>query len=259
MKLEAGRNFSRDFGTDATAAYIVNHTAAGKFGWTAEQSVGKALRFAEGRPGTIIGVIEDFHFQPLNRTIEPLALMLEDQALAFASIKLDGVDIAGAVDFVREKWTALEPGREFESYFVDDDFAARYSSEERLSRILTAFALLAIFIACLGLFGLASYTAVQRTREIGIRRVLGASVNGIVALLSREFMKWVLAANLAAWPTTYLVMRNLWLADFPYRAGLPWTLFLIAGGSSLVIALLTVGFQVIRAASADPAVSLRYE
>lgn len=259
IKLIAGRDFSRDFATDATQAYIINRTAAEKFGWSVEEAVDKALRFAEGRPGTIIGVIEDFHYQPLSQTIEPMTLMLENQRLAFASMKIDERDTSASIDFVRNKWETLEPGREFQYFFVDDDFASRYASEERLRDILSSFALLAVLIACLGLFGLASYTAVQRTREIGIRRVLGASVNGMVVHLSRQFVKWVLAANLIAWPVTYFAMRNYWLANFPYRSTPPLLTFLIAGAASLLIALLTVSFQVIRAAAANPADSLRYE
>ncbi len=259
MTVLAGRDFSREFTTDATEAYIINATAAGKFGWSVDEAVNKDLTFAEGRPGKIIGVIEDFHYQPLQFAIEPLVLMIEQQALSFASMKIDPRNVAATLAFVEEKWSALEPGREFDYFFVDDDFAARYEAEERLGDILRSFALLAIFIACLGLFGLASYTAEQRTREIGIRKVLGASPQSIVIHLSKEFVKWVIVANVLAWPAAYLLMKNLWLANFPYRTSpAVWT-FLISGVASVIIALLTVSFQVVRASAANPADSIRYE
>jgi len=259
MRLISGRNFSTDFSTDANEAYIVNEVAARRFGWTPDEAIGKKLAFAEGRPGLIIGVLSDFHYQPLSQEIEPMALMLEKQALAFVSMRLDPRNISGTIEFVREKWTKLEPGREFDYFFLDDDLATRYASEDRLSDILSLFALLAIAIACLGLFGLASYTAEQRTREIGIRKVLGASIKSVIFQLSKEFIKWVLVSNLIAWPLTYWVMRNYWLSSFPYRTDPTLLIFLTAGAASIVIAVLTVGFQVVRAATANPADSLRYE
>jgi len=259
MELIAGRNFSREFTTDTTEAYIVNEIAASKFGWTAEEAVGKTLTFAEGRPGKIIGVVRDFHFQPLRQSIEPLALMIEEQRLAFASVKISTVNVSETIEFVKEKWMVREPGREFSYSFMDEDFAARYTAEERLSQILSSFALLAIFIACLGLLGLASFTAEQRTKEIGIRKVLGASVNNIIFHLSKEFAKWVLIANIIAWPAIYVLMNKFWLSSFPYRIRPSLPIFLVAGAASLLIALLSVGLQVIRASMADPAKSLRYE
>ncbi len=259
MRLVSGRNFSEDFSTDATEAYIVNEIAARRFGWDPDEAVGKELAFAEGRPGHIIGVLADFHYQPLNQEIEPMALMMEKQALAFVSMRVDPRNTSAAIEFVREKWTSLEPGREFDYFFLDDDLATRYASEDRLSDILSLFALLAIVIACLGLFGLASYTAEQRTREIGIRKVLGASINSVIVQLSKEFIKWVLVANIVAWPLTYWLMRNYWLSGFPYRTSPELWIFLAAGAASIVIALITVGFQVVRAATANPADSLRYE
>ncbi len=259
IRLAAGRDFSKEFSTDATKAYIINATAAQKFGWSADEAIGKDLTFAEGRPGQIIGVIDDFHYLPLTQAIEPLVLMLEETRLAFASIKVNPANTAQALEYVKNKWETFEPGREFNYFFVEDDFSSQYSAEERLSEILSVFAGLAIIIACLGLFGLASYTAVQRTREIGIRKVLGASIRSIIVFLSKEFVKWVLVANALAWPITFWVMRNYWLSGFPYRTDPSLMIFFTAGAASILIALLTVGFQVVRAASANPADSLRYE
>lgn len=255
----AGRDFSLDFTTDAAEAYIINETAAKRFGWGNEEALQKALAFAEGRPGKIIGVVRDFHFRSLDQAIEPLALMIDEQTLAFASLKISTQNISGTIDFVKTKWEGLEPGREFDFFFIDEEFAVLYASEERLSDILSFFAMLAIFIACLGLFGLASFTAEQRTKEIGIRKILGATVRNIVFHLSKEFVRWVLLANLIAWPVTYFVMRQYWLSNFPYKIDPHLVTFLLAGLISIVIALLTVSFQVIRAAISNPADSLRYE
>jgi putative ABC transport system permease protein len=259
MELLAGRNFSDEFTTDAKEAYIINEIAARKFGWTAEEAIDKKLAFAEGRPGKIVGVIKDFHFQSLQRAIDPLALMIDEQRLAFASLKISTMNVAETVAFVKNDWERLEQGREFDYFFIDEEFASLYASEQRLSDILSFFAALAIFIACLGLFGLASFTAEQRTKEIGIRKVLGASIRSIVVHLSSQFVRWVLAANLIAWPLAYYLMRNHWLANFPYRISPRIMSFLLAGAISILIALVTVSFQVIRAALSNPAESLRYE
>lgn len=258
LELISGRKFSLDFSTDIKEAYIINETAAKKFGWM-ENAVGKKLAFAEGRPGKIIGVVKDFHFRALQQEIEPLALMIDEQTLAFASFKINPLNVSETLAYIKNKWQGYEPEREFDFFFMDDEFAAQYEAEEKLSAILSFFALLAIFIACLGLFGLASFTAEQRTKEIGIRKILGASVNNIVFHLSKEFIKWVLVANITAWPIAYYVMNNHWLKNFPYRISPQVLTFILAGVISIIIALLTVSFQVIRAAISNPIDSLRYE
>jgi len=259
MELLAGRDFSEEFSTDATEAYIINETAARKFGWKNEESLGKKLAFAEGRPGRIIGVVKDFHFQSLQQIIEPLALMIDEQNLAFVSLKINTKNVSDTLDFVKDKWGKFESNREFDYFFIDEEFASLYASEEQLSNILSFFALMAIFIACLGLFGLASFTAEQRTKEIGSRKVMGATVQNIVFHLSKEFVRWVLVANLIAWPSAYFLMRNYWLMNFPYRINPHIVTFLLAGVISIFIALITVSFQVIRAAISNPVESLRYE
>jgi putative ABC transport system permease protein len=259
IEIIAGRNYSQEFSTDASAAYIINETAARKFGWSPEEAVDKKLRFAEGRPGQIIGVVKDFHFQSLSEAIDPITIIIDEQNLAFASLKLNTQDESDIIAYVKDKWESVEQGREFDYFFIDEEFRALYSSEERLSDILSFFALLAIFVACLGLFGLASFTAEQRTKEIGIRKVLGANVQNIVFHLSKEFVRWVVFANLIAWPTAYFVMRSYWLADFPYRIDPRVLTFILAGIISLLIAVLTVSFQVVRAAVSNPIDSLRYE
>jgi putative ABC transport system permease protein len=168
-------------------------------------------------------------------------------------------DISRTLSYIEKTWNSFEKERSFEFLFVDENFDALYNSEERLSQIITFFALIAIFVACLGLFGLASYTAEQKTKEIGIRKVLGASVGSIVFQLSRNFIKWVLVANVIAWPLTYFVLKNYWLSHFPFRISLKLLTFATAGLIALCIALMTVSYQSIKAALADPVNSIRYE
>lgn len=258
MELLDGRNFSKDFATDIKDAFIINETAARKFGWM-EGAVEKKLTFVEVKEGKVIGVVKDFHFTSLQSEIEPLVIMLDEQQFAFVSLKINTQNVSETIDYVRDKWGTFEPDREFNYFFIDNEFAAQYASEERLSEILISFAVIAIFIACLGLFGLASFTAEQRTKEIGIRKILGASPNNIVFNLSKEFIRWVLAANIIAWPAAYYVMNNYWLTNFPYRTNPHLWTFVLAGAASVVIAIITVGFQVFRASIANPADSLRYE
>jgi putative ABC transport system permease protein len=168
-------------------------------------------------------------------------------------------DISATLSYIEKTWNAFEKERSFGYFFVDENFDSLYHSEQQLSQIITFFAFIAIFVACLGLFGLASYTAEQSTKEIGIRKVLGATASSIVVLLSRNFLKWVLVSNLIAWPVTYYVMRNYWLANFPFRIPISLLTFVMAGIIALFIALLTVSYQSIKAAVANPVESLRYE
>jgi len=258
MELIDGRDFSEDFATDSKDATIINETAARKFGWM-ENALGKSISSPGQGSRKVIGVLKDFHFQALRTEIEPLSVVVDDRAAAFASIKINPMNVSATVDFVKTRWETFEPGREFSYFFLDEDLDSRYDAEEKLSDILSTFAGLAIIIACLGLFGLASFTAEQRTKEIGIRKVLGASVNNIVYNLSKEFVKWVIIANIIAWPVAYYLMKTYWLVNFPYRIDPAVGMFVIAGVLSVIIALATVSFQVIRAALLNPADSIRYE
>jgi putative ABC transport system permease protein len=211
----------------------------------------------------IVGIMKDFHFESLKDPIEPLVVRLAPAAdlarqARFLSLKLLKGDIPATLAFVKEKWTERSE-RGFDFFFADENFDALYWREERIGRIITAFAVMAVFVACLGLFGLASFAAEQRTKEIGVRKVLGASEAGLAALLSRDFLKWVLLANAIGLPAAYFIISRFWLSNFAYRTNPGIMIFLSVAGLSLLIALLTVSWQAVRAAVANPVDSLRYE
>jgi putative ABC transport system permease protein len=257
-----GRDFSRDFPSDAGGAFLVNETAARRMGWGAD-AVGRKIGFDTDDHREIVGIMKDFHFESLKSPIAPLVVRYVPDAelvsrTRFLSLKLKRGDIPTTVDFVKSKWAARSE-RGFSFFFADENFDALYRAEERIGRILTAFAVMAVFVACLGLFGLASFAAEQRTKEIGVRKVLGASESGLMALLSKEFLKWVLLANLIALPASYVLLVRYWLANFAYRTSPGVPVFLAVAGLSLAIALLTVSGQAVRAALANPVDSLRYE
>ncbi len=258
IEIAKGRDFSREFGSDKDGAFLINGTAAAKLGW-GEETLGKRIGYSDEVMRPIVGVVKDFHYRSLKEVIGPLAIFLAPEDHPLLSIKMNTSDISGALSFIEKTWKSFEKDRSFEYFFVDENFDALYHSEEQLSQIITFFACIAIFVASLGLFGLASYTAEQSTKEIGIRKVLGASVGSIVVTLSRNFLKWVLVANGIAWPVTYFVMKNYWLSNFPFRIPIRISIFIAAGIISIVIALLTVSSQSIKAALTDPAKTLKYE
>jgi len=257
MEIVRGRNFSKRFATDTAGVFLLNMTAAEKLGWGYD-AVGRKIGFTEESMGPIVGLVSDFHYQSLHEAIGPLAIVLTDESESRVSIKLRPEEISEIISFVQKTWKTFEHERSFEYFFADEHFNTLYHGEERLSRIIMTFALLGIFIACLGLFGLASFTAEQRTKEIGIRKVLGAPVSGIVILLTKEFMRWILLANLAAWPIAYIVM-NRWLQNFAYRTHIDWRTFVLATALGIVVAMLTVSYQSIKAAITNPVDSLKYE
>lgn len=259
MKIVAGRDFSNQIVTDISDAFLVNETGAQKLGWTPEEAVGKELEFMTVRKGHIVGVIKDFHFKSMREKIEPLVVMAQKGGFGFLVFRLSGKNVSETIDFVEKTWKKFEPEHEFSYFFVDEIFDVMYVSEERTSQIFSIFAFLAIFIASLGLFGLASYTAQQRTREIGIRKVLGASASRIILNLTTEFLKWVVVANFVAIPVAAIVLRKYWLASFPFHDGLPIWTFVLASGLSIVIAFVTVYYQSFKAATANPVNSIRNE
>jgi putative ABC transport system permease protein len=259
IALAAGRSFSRQMDADTTRDLIINETAARALGWnTPQEAVGKTVNYFRNRSGTVIGVVKDFHFQTLHMGMQPLMMVFAPDGYGYAMVRIAAHDIGGTLEHVKRAWTAFAPQWPFEYLFLDDNFGKQYEAEQRLGKIFGAFGGIAIFIACLGLFGLASFTAGRRTREIGIRKVLGATASGIVHLLSREFLKLVLVANVIAWPVAYFAM-NKWLQSFAYRIDIGWWIFALAGGLALLIALLTVSTQAIKAALANPVEALRYE
>ncbi len=258
IEIAEGRDFSREFGADKDGAFLINEIAVSKLGW-GEETLGKRIGYSDEVMRPIVGIVKDFHYKSLKKVIGPLAIFLAPEDHPFLSIKMNTNDISATLSTIEKTWKSFEKDRSFEYFFVDENFDALYHSEEQLSQIITFFACIAIFVASLGLFGLASYTAEQSTKEIGIRKVLGASVGSIVVRLSKNFLKWVLVANGIAWPVTYFVVKNYWLSNFPFRIPISILTFISAGVMSVFIALLTVSSQSIKAALTNPAKTLKYE
>lgn len=260
MKMVSGRNFSKDFKTDSTGI-ILNETAAKALGWNTATAVGKTvIRLNSDKgdnfPFHVIGVVRNFNFKSLHEAVSPLYMTLQPESGLIFKIKT--ADIAGLLATMKKQWDNYDTEEPFSYSFMDDLFNKTYSTEQKTSTVLNLFSVLIILIACLGLFGLAAYTAEQRTKEIGIRKVLGASVTQVTKMLSKEFLKLVLVASLIAFPVGWWAM-NKWLQSFAYRITISWWVFAFAGLVALVIALLTVSFQAIKAAVANPVQSLRTE
>jgi putative ABC transport system permease protein len=258
IRMAAGRNFDRAITSDPGQAFILNESAVLSLGWnTPDEALGNII-YSAGHEGPVIGVTEDFHFQGLQREVAPLIMDLNPDRFNLINLNVNVASIKDTLSFVENTWEDLLPGVPLEYYFLDESFNRHYQREEQIGRVGAVFTFLGLFTACLGLFGLASFMSEQRTKEIGIRKVLGASVLNIVFNLTKEFSKWVLAANLIAWPVAYFVMRQ-WLQNFAYRQNTELWIFMISAAASLVIALLTVSYQSVRVALSDPIVSLRYE
>jgi putative ABC transport system permease protein len=260
MEMKLGRDFDRKFLTDSSAI-ILNESAAKLFGYT--DPVGKKisalvdLNAKQTREYTIIGVVKNFNFESLRKNIGALGLRL-GKAPGSVSFRLTTENLPAVISKIEANWHTIAPNQPFSYQFMDEAFANVYNNEQRIGKIFITFAALAIFIACLGLFGLATYTTEQRTKEIGIRKVLGASTSGIVALLSKDFLKLILIANGIAFPLAWWAM-NSWLSDFAYKITIEWWVFVVAGLLAVVVALATISFQAIKAALADPVKSLRSE
>ncbi|MCY7358466.1 MAG: ABC transporter permease [Rudanella sp.] len=259
MKLVAGRNFSPTFGTDSSAV-LINETAAQTYGW-GKNAVGHTLSSPnpQGEVTTlrVIGVVQDFHFRSLHERIAPLAMTLRYNA-GSVIVKAKTSDMAGLLASVKNQWAAFKTEEPFRYSFLEESYQASYEAEQKTGQILGLFAGLTIFVACLGLFGLATFTAQQRTKEIGVRKVLGASVGSIVTLLSKDFLKLVLIAIVIASPLAWWAM-NRWLQDFAYKINIEWRVFVLSGLLAIGIALLTVSFQSVKAALMNPVKSLRSE
>jgi putative ABC transport system permease protein len=258
VQLSEGRYFSRDRSTD-TSAVILNETAVKALGVDNFREERLILMGRKNRPLNIIGVFKDFHLESFHAKIRPMAAMfIDERPGVLLSVRIGPVEIPETLRFIENQWKHYVPDQPLEYVFFDEQFDKNYKAEIQTGKVITAFALLAIFVACLGLFGLASFTAVQRTKEIGIRKVLGASVTGMIMLLSKEFTRWVLLANIIAWPVAWFAMSN-WLQNFAYRIDMGWWIFILSGALALFIALLTVSYQAIKAANANPVDALRYE
>ncbi|MFD2573036.1 ABC transporter permease [Spirosoma soli] len=260
LKLIAGRNFSPQYASDTARAVLINRTAANRLGWTPDEAIGKWLKNTtqDSTNRTIIGVVEDFNFLSLKEVIEPLVIAPNPDDRRAALIRLRPGNLPATVETIRQLYAKTRPSYPFEYHFLDQQFDQMYQADLRQQTILSGFAGLAIFIACLGLFGLASFSAQQRTKEIGVRKVLGASVGSIVSLLSSDFLKPVGIAILIASPIAWYAM-NQWLQNFAYHIDIEWWVFALAGIVAVGIALLTVSSQAIKAALTNPVKSLRSE
>jgi len=257
IKMAQGRFFSREMTTD-TLAVILNETAVSTLNIT-DISKDRLNPSGNNPPLNIIGVFKDFHLQSLHEKIRPMsATLLRSQPGVLLSVRIRPGEIEETIRFLETEWNKFVPGQPADYVFFDDRFDDMYRSEIQAGKVISSFSLLAIFIACLGLFGLASFTMVQRTKEIGIRKVMGASTSGIILLMSRQFLKWVLIANVLAWPIAYYAM-NKWLQNFAFKTDMGLWIFIVSGVSALIIALLTVSYNSIKAAVANPAEALRFE
>lgn len=269
IELIDGRDLSARMATDSSAGFLINEAAARKLGWPLQSTVGRQFSLASdmgGAGGQVVGLMRDFHHASLQHAVEPLVVKFDADAGfsgGYLSLRLEARDIAATLNKVETAWRELEPEQDFAYFFLREDFARQYRAEERLSTLATVCAGLAIFVACLGLLAFAAFTAEQRTKEIGIRKVLGATVASITALLSLEFVKLVILGNLIAWPFAWFAVGQ-WLQNFAHRnpalvGANGWWLFAVAGGLVLTIALATVSTHAVRTALANPVQALRYE
>lgn len=255
METVDGRMYSRDMATDQQEAIMVNEAFVKEIGW--EDPIGKKIAFGQ-QERTIIGVVKDFHFANMRHKIEPLAMLYNPNGGGNLVVKFNVDNASETIQFIQSAWDELYPSSPLEYRFFDEEFGQQYASDERFGKLVFSFTWLAIFIACLGLFGLSAFTAEQKTKEIGVRKVLGASVGGIVVLLSRQFSFLIVFAVLLAAPIAYYIM-TLWLSDFEYRVNINPLWFVVSAVVALGIALLTVTYQSIKAATANPVRALRYE
>ena len=260
IKIVAGRDFSREYPTDDLEAFILNETAIRRLGFeNPEEAIGLPIYTrAPDRSGRIIGVAADFNYESMHNEIIPIITYIRLESMNTVSLRITGSNVQETIAYVQSVWSRFNPGYPISYTFLDERIIALYRNEARMMEMFGYFSLLAIFIACLGLFGLASFTTEERTKEIGVRKVLGASISNITILLSKEYSKWVLVANIIAWPVAYFAMRK-WLSNFAYHASIGLTIFVLTAVLTFLIALLTVSYQSVKAALGDPAHALRYE
>ncbi len=263
MKIIAGRDFDAAFATDSTA-FVINRAAASQMGYTPEEAIGKKVTRPGGNPddsdrwATVIGVVEDANYTSIHTKVGPVILGRWKSGLRYIPVRIQPENVEASLAFLESTWTQWEPGYPFRYFFMDQDYASMYEKEQRLGTIYLYFTILAIFIACLGLFGLASFVTTQRTKEIGVRKIMGASVPGIVFLLSKEFTVLVMIACGIGFPVAWYAM-SVWLQDFAYATEIGWGVFALSGITALAIAWLTVSYQSIKAATCNPVTALRYE
>ncbi|QQS35413.1 MAG: ABC transporter permease [Ignavibacteriales bacterium] len=258
IPLIEGRNFSQDMQTDKDAGIILNESAMTAMGW--QSAMGKKVKVGRTEY-TVVGVVRDYNTESLENEVRPLLHFYrttESSAHRFISVKINTADVSSVISFIKSKWKLVDESRDFEYFFLDETFNRLFSTQERTFTVVSYFSIIAVVIACLGLLGLASYTVVRRSKEIGIRKILGATVPNIFLLVSKKFLLLVLTANLVAWPVAWYLM-NEWLQNFAYRTSVNFTPFIIAGVMTLLIAWISISFIAVRAAMTNPVESLRYE
>lgn len=257
LQILAGRNFSKDFGTDSNAV-LLNETAIQQLGFpNAEAALQKRIT-AGGDTFHVIGVLSNFHQQGLQKAIDPMCFRFSPNNPGYYSIKMETGNVHQTIASIQTSWNKFFPGDPFDYFFLDENFNQQYASNELFGKVFGLFAFLAILIACFGLMGLTAYSVAQRTKEIGVRKVLGASVQNILSMVSKDFLKLILVAIVIAVPLAFLVMQR-WLQDFAYRVNIQWWVFVCAGIIALVIAIITISLQAMKAAIANPVKSLRTE
>jgi len=255
MEIIKGRNFSEELKSDKKEAILINESAQSLFGW--RKPLGKKIK-TENKEGRVVGIIKDFHFQSFKKTIEPIIIYIQPQHFSFLLVRVRGEDVQTGLQSVKQIWEKTAPGRPFEYFFLNQDFDRLFRAEQKAGKIFGGFALLTMLIALFGLYGLATFTVEQRKKEVGIRKVLGASVLGLVSMLTSEFTKIILIANLIAWPIAYYIIQK-WFQNFAYRTQASFWNFILAAGLTLGLTLITVSIQAFRTAHIDPAKTLRYE
>jgi putative ABC transport system permease protein len=260
MSMLAGRNFNPAIADDTVLSVIINETMMNDFGWTLDNAVGQPITgYMESKTPVVIGVVKNFHYRPFKEKVEPqLFHQFADYAPTKIFVRIKPGSPAPALAAMQKAWTAIVPDLPMNYTFLDESIDNFYKVEQRWTRIIGWAGGISIFLACLGLFGLAALAAVNRTKEIGIRKVLGASLQGIVGLLSKDFLKLVIIALVIAAPVAWYFMHQ-WLQDFAYRINIGWWVFIVAGSLAVIIAFITIGFQAVKAGMANPVKALRSE
>ena len=258
LDFAAGRGFSRDFFRADSGCVMLNEAAVKKLGWTPEESIGKQVLAFSGINLKVVGVVKNFNFKSLKREIEPLFMPLSTRLVRYISVRTQPGDVLSTIGFIRLKWEKISPGEQFEYEFLDDHINRFYENEKKLQSISLTFSCLSIFVACLGLFGLAAYTAELKTKEVGIRKVLGASIPDVLKLMYKEFIVLLIISNIISWPIAYYLM-NRWLQDFAYRKSMSFDLYVISGIIAIIIAMITISYSALKTAASNPVDSLKYE
>jgi putative ABC transport system permease protein len=259
MEMAAGRAFSRDFGTDAEGTIILNESAVKRVGWTPTEAVGKRLILGgSDSAALVVGVVKNFNYKSLRSEIEPTVIVLNPNPVSQVSIRIRAGGEEGILRYIREQWERAFPEDQFEYAFLDARIEMMYEGERTMRNFSAAFSSLSVLISCLGLLGLVSFTAEEKTKEIGIRKTLGATTGRVLLLLSGKFVKWIILANVLAWPVAFFLM-NKWLENFAFRTDMSWTVFALTGVLTMAFGVVTFIFQTLKAASANPVDSMRYE